>query len=253
MGIKRLVAGALTAGLLALGLALAPAADAATGTVHTRSGSPLTIRSGPHVSGRAVGSLRNGTSFTIDCQTYGDTVSGKYGTSRLWDHVSGRHGYVSDAYVYTGADGRVARSCGSSGPTCSTARLGDRRTCAQAVAWAKAHATTKYHSDYYRRCDHVAALAYGWSASGSTSAYVHWTQIPASLRHAGATSVPAGGLAFFSTGSYGHVMISVGGGRFMSNDIHGAGTYTATTIAEIKAKWGAHYLGWAQPWFKINH
>jgi uncharacterized protein YraI len=243
----------VTGGLLAATLALAPAAEAATGTVHTRSGSPLTIRSGPHTSSAAVGSLAEGTSFTIDCQAYGDTVTGKYGTSRLWDHVAGRRGYVSDAYVYTGADGRVAPLCGSSGPACSTTRLGDPRTCTQAVAWAKAHYTTRYHADYYRRCDHVTALAYGWSASGSTSAYRHWTQIPAALKHPGVRSVPAGGLAFFSTGTYGHVMISVGGGRFMSNDIHGRGTYTYTTINEIVSKWGAHYLGWAQPWFKVNH
>nr|WP_236792902.1 hypothetical protein [Amycolatopsis sp. GM8] len=54
---------------------------------------------------------------------------------------------------------------------------------------------------------------------------VHWTQIPASYKHAGDTEVPAGGLAFFSNGGAGHTMISIGGGQFPSNDIHGAGTY----------------------------
>ncbi|QWF80306.1 hypothetical protein [Amycolatopsis sp. CA-230715] len=136
---------------------------------------------------------------------------------------------------------------------CSTSGTGDSRTCAQAVAWAKAHVHTSNNPDYYRYCDRINAWAYGFSASGSATAYVHWTQIPASHKHAGATSVPAGGLAFFSNGGAGHTMISIGGGKFLSNDIHGNGSYTQTTIAEIKSKWGQHYLGWAQPWFKVNH
>lgn len=62
----------------------------------------------------------------------------------------------------------------------------------------------------------------------------------------------AGGLAFFSGGD-GHVMISIGGGKFVSNDIHGSGTLTETTIAEVKSTWGKPYLGWTQPWFEANH
>lgn len=149
----------------------------------------------------------------------------------------------------------VAAAPANAAATCSAAGLGDPHTCAQAVTWAKNHETTTYHSDYYGRCDHVMALAYGWSASGSTTAHVHWTQIPATYKHAGVTTVPAGGLAFFSGGSSGagHVMISIGGGKFVSTDIGGKGTLTVTTIATIKSKWGEAYSGWAQPWFKINH
>lgn len=138
-------------------------------------------------------------------------------------------------------------------PVCSTSGLGDPHSCAQAVTWAKSHEHSGYSSAYYRTCDHLVALAYGFSSSGSTTAYVHWTQIPAKYKHAGATNVPAGGLAFFQSSSAGHVMISIGGGKFVSNDIHGNGSYTVTTIAEIKSKWGQKYLGWAQPWFKANH
>ncbi|PZS27143.1 MAG: hypothetical protein DLM58_19210 [Pseudonocardiales bacterium] len=140
----------------------------------------------------------------------------------------------------------------SGGASCSTSGTGDPKSCAQAVAWAKAHVHTGYQSGYYNLCDHLVALAYGFSASGSTTAYVHWTQIPSSFKHAGSSSVPAGGLAFFSGGS-GHVMISIGGGKFISNDIHGNGSYTETTISEITSTWGKPYLGWAQPWFKVNH
>jgi hypothetical protein len=140
----------------------------------------------------------------------------------------------------------------SGGASCSTSGTGDSKSCAQAVAWAKAHVHTGSQAGYYNLCDHLVGLAYGFSASGSTTAYVHWTQIPSTFKHAGSTSVPAGGLAFFSGGS-GHVMISIGGGKFISNDIHGNGSYTETTISEITSKWGKPYLGWAQPWFKVNH
>jgi uncharacterized protein YraI len=226
-------------------------AAAATGTVHTDSGAAVNVRSTPHTNGTVVGSKANGASVTISCQTHGDTVTGKYGTSDIWDKVGS--GYISDTYVYTGSDGSVAPACGGSSSACSTSGTGDPNSCATAVTWAKNHITTSYHADYYNRCDHIVGLAYGFPASGSVTAIAHWNAIPGSLKHGGDRSVPAGGLAFFSTSSAGHVMISIGGGDFVSNDIHGNGTYTKTTIAEIESKWGSHYLGWAQPWFQYNH
>lgn len=246
---------ALGALVLTAGIVLAGAAPAlaASGTVHTDSGAAVTVRASASTGAAPVGSVADGTAVTIDCQTTGTTVTGKYGTSDIWDHIPAKGGYVSDTYVQTGSDGRIAPDCGGSAPGCSTSGTGDPHTCAQAVAWAKAHVHTSNDPDYYRYCDRINAWAYGFSASGSTTAYVHWTQIPASYKHAGSTSVPAGGLAFFSNGGAGHTMISIGGGKFLSNDIHGNGSYTETTIAEIKSKWGQTYLGWAQPWFKVNH
>lgn len=242
------VGAAVTASAAAVFLLVSPAA-AATGTVHTDSGASVNVRSGPHTSSSIVGSVADGATITFSCQAHGDTVTGKYGTSDLWDKISS--GYVSDTYVYTGSDGTVAPICGST-DTCSTSGLGDPNTCAQAVAWAKSHETTVYHSDYYDRCDHVVGLAYGFPASGSTTAYAHWQAVPAKYKHAGDRSVPSGGLAFFGGGA-GHVMISIGGGTFVSTDIHGNGTLTETTLAQIENNWGKPYLGWTEPWFQYNH
>jgi len=83
--------------------------SAATGTVRT-SGVPLTIRSGAGTGFSAVGSVANGTKVTIHCQKQGEAISGPFGTSALWDRI-GSGQYVSDAYVYTGSDGRVAPAC----------------------------------------------------------------------------------------------------------------------------------------------
>ncbi|KAG0246077.1 hypothetical protein BG011_002567, partial [Mortierella polycephala] len=60
-------------------------AQAATGTVRT-SGSALSIRASPSTSAKIVGSVKNGAKVKIDCTARGTTVSGKYGTSNLWDH-----------------------------------------------------------------------------------------------------------------------------------------------------------------------
>ena len=80
-----------------------------TGTVGTDSGSSVTIRSGPGTQYAAVGSVANGATVTISCQARGETITGKYGTTNLWDKIGS--GYISDAYVYTGSDGQVAPSC----------------------------------------------------------------------------------------------------------------------------------------------
>ena len=78
------------------------------GRVNT-AGAPLTIRSGASTSTSAVGSVADGARVTITCQKHGQTVSGTYGTSSLWDHISG--GFVADAFVSTGSDGQVAPTC----------------------------------------------------------------------------------------------------------------------------------------------
>ncbi|GAA4802312.1 peptidoglycan DD-metalloendopeptidase family protein [Lysobacter hankyongensis] len=82
---------------------------AATGTVRT-SGVNLNVRAGPSTDHAIVGSLANGTTVTIQCQTRGESITGTYGTSTLWNRIgSGR--FIPDAYTYTGSDGRVAPDC----------------------------------------------------------------------------------------------------------------------------------------------
>ncbi|MEQ9078363.1 MAG: peptidoglycan DD-metalloendopeptidase family protein [Sandaracinaceae bacterium] len=78
------------------------------GRVNT-AGAPLTVRSGPGTGYRAVGSVRDGARVRIRCQKIGQRIRGTYGTTRIWDFIGS--GYVSDAYVYTGSDGRVAPDC----------------------------------------------------------------------------------------------------------------------------------------------
>jgi hypothetical protein len=73
------------------------------------SGAALTIRAGASTSTSAVGSVADGAYVTISCQKHGQSISGTYGTSSLWDKIGS--GYVADAYVATGSDGQVAPTC----------------------------------------------------------------------------------------------------------------------------------------------
>jgi hypothetical protein len=81
----------------------------AAGRIDTPSGVALTIRSGPGTGYAAIGSIADGTRVSIRCQQVGTKVTGTFGTSSLWDKIG--TGYVADAYVYTGTDGRVAPDC----------------------------------------------------------------------------------------------------------------------------------------------
>lgn len=109
---RRVAAVATAAVLVAVPLVAAVGADAsgtAHGTVNT-SGAPLTVRAKPTSASAAVGRRSDGAHVTITCQTYGQQVTGTYGTTRIWDRI-GSGGYVSDAYVRTGSDGLVAPRC----------------------------------------------------------------------------------------------------------------------------------------------
>jgi hypothetical protein len=78
------------------------------GRVNT-AGANLTVRAGASTSTAAVGSVADGATVTIKCQKRGQSVTGTYGTSTLWDHIGS--GFVADAYVSTGSDGQVAPTC----------------------------------------------------------------------------------------------------------------------------------------------
>ncbi|WND79670.1 peptidoglycan DD-metalloendopeptidase family protein [Lysobacter capsici] len=82
------------------------------GTVRT-AGSPLNVRSGPGTTYSIVGSRANGASVSIRCQKAGESISGTYGTSNIWNNIApaGSNQYIPDAYTYTGSDGRVAPDC----------------------------------------------------------------------------------------------------------------------------------------------
>ncbi len=134
----RLATAAATAALVAVPLVGAVAANAAgaTGTVNTtgKPGPALTVRAQPTAVSAAIGKRSDGATVTIVCQTYGQQVSGTYGTTNIWDKVKSG-GYVSDAFIRTGSDGLVAPLCkGTTTPTEPTQSARVKATIAAAKA-----------------------------------------------------------------------------------------------------------------------
>jgi uncharacterized protein YraI len=79
------------------------------GRVNT-AGAPLTVRSGASSNTTAVGTVSDGATVRISCQKRGESITGTFGTSTLWDKI-GDGRFISDAYVSTGSDGQVAPTC----------------------------------------------------------------------------------------------------------------------------------------------
>lgn len=82
--------------------------------VQTDNGRQVGGRKAARTSSRLITRLVSGQAVRIVCQTRGQKVTGKYGTSNIWDLIdlgNGRGAFVTDTYVYTGKDGRVAPAC----------------------------------------------------------------------------------------------------------------------------------------------
>lgn len=73
-------------------------------------GYTVNVRSGPGTHYRLVRTLPPGSRVPIFCQRPGETISGPYGTTNIWDNIKVGE-YVSDAFVNTGSDGYVAPRC----------------------------------------------------------------------------------------------------------------------------------------------
>ena len=84
----------------------------ATGTTANTGGytGPYNLRSGPGTNYSKVGSIGGSVRVSIVCQKAGTSHRGPWGTTSLWDKLSSGK-WISDAFVYTGSDGRVAPRC----------------------------------------------------------------------------------------------------------------------------------------------
>jgi len=102
----------------ALCLILSSVANAATGTID-HDGQPLTLADAPTTLANSNVTIADGNQVSIVCQSEGQTLSGDFGASSLWDliNVGGVLRYAPDAFVNTGTNGFVAPICGSASGT----------------------------------------------------------------------------------------------------------------------------------------
>ncbi|MGW6279420.1 CHAP domain-containing protein [Kribbella sp. NPDC055071] len=209
----------------AAALATLPA-NAATGTVVTDSGTGVIIRSGNATSFGSVGTQPNGP-VEIDCQIYGQPVTGKFGRSLVWDHVPGK-GFISDAYVNTGSSGLVA-------PLCASNPRADN-----AIAW---YAARNGSTAYQGLCEKAAENSYGADLVWG-SAKIDWNDAVArGVAHRGDLNPPKGALVFWDLAApNGHVGVARGDGYFWATSVNGK-------IGLAKLPYFNSYLGWAYPNF----
>jgi hypothetical protein len=142
---------------------------------------------------------------------------------------------------------------GKGGPSTGQAAGGGQgsgtiRSAGDAVSWAEQEA---YHpsQNYFDMCDYFVASCFGLSASGYASAKAHWNNIPNKMKHTD-RNPPAGAMVFWDIGSYGHIALSVGGGKVASTDIMERGKVSVVPLGTIEKKWRAKYLGWAPPYYQ---
>lgn len=116
----------------------------------------------------------------------------------------------------------------------------------QAVAYALSEVIAP-DMNYQNQCDKFTAWCYGYEGSGYISAIEHWNAIPRNFKF-GNLATLSGSLVFYSIGNYGHATLCVGPGLVASTDIKRVGKVDVVSIGYISQKWGAQYLGWAQPY-----
>lgn len=90
------------------------------------------------------------------------------------------------------------------------------RTRSEAVAWGQSQVTHPVE-DYYEKCEHFVRTALGLPAYAA-SAKIAAGKVPADHQHTDTTAIPAGAQVFYQGGASGHVTLSVGGGKVLTND-----------------------------------
>ncbi|MEC3977633.1 hypothetical protein [Amycolatopsis sp. H20-H5] len=80
-----------------------------TGVVST-AGDPMNVRASASTTAAVKGFAANYAKVTIECYVEGETVTGKFGTGKIWDRIGPGH-YVSDTFLQTGSDSPVAPHC----------------------------------------------------------------------------------------------------------------------------------------------
>lgn len=86
---------------------LKPGRSEGNGVTATVKAEPrVVVRSGPTTHAAVVGRVDAGQVGVVDCYIEGQQVSGRRGTSRLWDHttVGDLTGYIADSWLDTGGD-----------------------------------------------------------------------------------------------------------------------------------------------------
>lgn len=112
------------------------------------------------------------------------------------------------------------------------------RDASAAVAYARRY--TRYRSQY---CLNFVQTMLGapWSGPSAVWAWNHGKG-----KHGPDPHPPPGVPVWLLGSTYGHVCLSVGGGRVRTTDYPGRGQVSEVGIHELARAWGRRYVGWAE-------
>jgi surface antigen len=229
------------AGMAATAALPVASALAATGTV--LPGGPYPLRSAPHLSAAKVGERASGVTVSITCTATGDAVTGKYGTTRLWDKLA-NGAYISDAQVYTGTDGAAAPACGAAGGQ-ATLRGDDypyrnspmdqvdrwdfyTRECTSFAAW-------RLNQDGVAFTDHYKGVLWGDAS--------HWDDAARSVGVTVNHTPQAGAIAEYESDHVAYVARSNGDGTIVIEDYNSNydGRYDSRTVSVSRVSSFIHF------------
>ena len=179
--------------------------------------------SSPHLSTVQYGTYYEGTRVTLSCAVYGQRVSGWGGSSSLWYWTGSS--YVADVDLSTGSDNPITGKCSRE---------------VRAMGWGLGQVGS---GSYYNLCERFVENAYGTSGRYATALTAYRSLKAAGQIRTSRTNIPAGALVFSDgpvDGPNGHVMLSIGAGRFVSGGANGPSVKIFTTPNP-----GSTYLGWA--------
>ncbi|MEW2590015.1 peptidase M23 [Micromonospora aurantiaca] len=80
------------------------------GIVDSYGGTSVSRRSGPGTGYGVVGSIADGATAAVACSSSGTSVTGRWGTSTLWNKLTDGT-WIPDSYLYTGSANPVNGSC----------------------------------------------------------------------------------------------------------------------------------------------
>lgn len=120
-------------------------------------GGPYNMRTGPSTAYATGGTIAGGAGVSITCTSRGQSVSGYYGTSVVWDKLSNGY-YVADVNVYTGTNTQAARPCQFNDyPYASSSTSG-------VDPW----------NFYNRQCTSFAAFRVNWNGTSTGQTFTNW-------------------------------------------------------------------------------
>lgn len=211
------------------------AAEAATGSGKVIASPCLNLRQSASSTAKVLGCIPKNTKVTIQCTVSGSSMTGPYGATKVWDKItwSGKTGYATDAYIYTGTNSAVASSCTSTSASSKASK---------AVTWANAQVKAK-NTAYNGWCERFVENAYGTSGKYASALTAYNSLKKAGKINTSKTNIPAGALVFSRNSydqGYGHVILSLGNGKF-ANPVATVRETTSPTGGIS----GATFLGWA--------